>query len=270
MFASAATNGYDGTLINGLLANAKFKANLGSISSELLGIIIAGISLGGTPVFIPASYIGDWLGRRNTVAIGSSLMFAAAIIQAATSGPYAFLGTRIMLGVGLGFSQTSAPPLTTELAHPKHRGNITNMFQAIWYWGAILCACITLGCLYIDSTWSWRLPCLLQIVFPGLQLLGLLIVPESPRWLISKGRHSEALHILAKYHANGRQDDELVQFEYQEICETLEMERHGGKKASGWLAFFRTSGNRHRFFICIFVSTDDRVDAQADLNRLDS
>ena len=63
MFASAAANGYDGTLINGLLSNTHFKANLGDISSALLGIIVAGISLGGTPVFIPASYVGDIIGR---------------------------------------------------------------------------------------------------------------------------------------------------------------------------------------------------------------
>lgn len=137
-------------------------------------------------------------------------MVAASIIQAATSGPWAILGTRIMLGIGLGFSQTAAPPLTTEIAHPKHRGQITALFQAAWYWGAILSACITLGTLFLPSSWSWRAPCLLQSFFPGLQLLGLLVIPESPRWLVSKGKTEEALNVLAKYHANGDVSDELV------------------------------------------------------------
>lgn len=66
-------------------------------------------------------------------------MVIASIIQASTSGPWVLLGTRILLGVGLGFAQTAAPPLTTEIAHPKHRGQVTALFQAIWYWGAILC-----------------------------------------------------------------------------------------------------------------------------------
>ncbi|KAK5707475.1 hypothetical protein LTR97_000009 [Elasticomyces elasticus] len=111
MFASAAAKGYDGSLINGLLAIPYFNANIVDVSSSLLGLTLAGISLGGLPSFIPASYVSDYMGRRFTVAIGSSIMLAAAIIQCATSGVYAFLGTRIMLSIGLGFSQTASPVL---------------------------------------------------------------------------------------------------------------------------------------------------------------
>lgn len=179
-------------------------------------------------------------------------MLAASVIQCATSGPWAFFGTRILLGVGLGFSQTAAPPLTTEIAHPKHRGNVTNLFQAIWFWGSIVSACVTLGCLFINSSWSWRIPCLLQGLFPGIQLFGLLIVPESPRWLISKGKHDKALKILAKYHANGDHNDELVQYEYNEIIEVIEKERQAAR-ITGFLSFFETRGNRHRLLICILV-----------------
>ncbi|KAH0129272.1 hypothetical protein KCU66_g4396, partial [Aureobasidium melanogenum] len=93
MFASAAANGYDGSLINGLLAIPYFNHNLGDPSSSLLGLTLAGISLGGLPSFIPASYVSDYMGRRFTVFLGSSIMLAAAIIQCATSGVYAFLGT---------------------------------------------------------------------------------------------------------------------------------------------------------------------------------
>jgi sugar porter (SP) family MFS transporter len=226
--------------------------NLGPISKSIEGLIIAAISLGGLPSFVPASHVSDWIGRRYTVAIGSSIMVAASIIQAATKGPWAMLGTRVMLGIGLGFSQTSAPPLTTELAHPKHRGQVTALFQAIWFWGAILSAAISLGTLHLASSWSWRTPCLLQAFFPGLQLLGLAIIPESPRWLISKGRHDEALRILAKCHANGDQNDELVQYEFAEICEAIEKEREAAR-TTGWAHFLETRGNRHRFLICVLV-----------------
>ncbi|ORY09612.1 aflYb/ hxtA/ putative hexose transporter [Clohesyomyces aquaticus] len=252
MFASAAANGYDGSLMNGLLAIPQFKENLGPISTNILGLTIAGISLGGLPSFIPASYVSDLMGRRLTVGIGSVIMLVASIIQAATHGHWAMLGTRIMLGVGLGFAQTAAPPLTTEIAHPKHRGQVTALFQATWYWGAIVSASISLGTLFLSNSWSWRTPCLLQGLFPGLQILGLFITPESPRWLISKGRTEEALHILAKFHANGDVNDELVRYELSEICEAIEKEKEASK-TTGFMSFFETKGNRHRLLICVLV-----------------
>lgn len=226
--------------------------NIGDVSPSVLGLIIAGISLGGLPTFIPAAYVSDWMGRRFTIALGSSIMIAAAIIQAFTSGPWAFLGTKIMLGIGLGFAQTSAPPLTTEIAHPRHRANVTNLFQAIWFWGAILSAVVTIGTLHMSGSWSWRLPVLFQGFFPALQLVGLLVIPESPRWLISKGRHDEALQILVKYHANGDSSDELVDFEFKEICAAIEQERNMAK-TTGMMSFFKTKGNRHRLLICVLV-----------------
>ncbi|KAK9489498.1 general substrate transporter [Lipomyces doorenjongii] len=252
MFASAAANGFDGSLMNGLLALPQFTKNLDNANANILGLIIAGISLGGMPTFIPASYFADSFGRRICVGIGSLIMVCAAIIQAATHGRWAFFGTRLMMGVGLGFAQTAAPPLTTEVAHPRHRGTVTTIFQAIWHWGAIVSAGVTLGTLYVYSSWSWRVPCLLQALFPGLQLLGLAIIPESPRWLVSQGRKDEALQILARYHANGDLDDSLVQFEFNEICAAIEIDKALATK-NDWISFISTAGARRRLAICILV-----------------
>ncbi|KAK9357454.1 general substrate transporter [Lipomyces starkeyi] len=252
MFSSAAANGFDGSLMNGLLALPQFTKNLGDVSANILGLILAGISLGGTPTFIPASYFADYYGRRTCVGIGSLIMVCGAIAQAATHGRWAFFGTRIMMGVGLGFAQTAAPPLTTEVAHPRHRGAVTTIFQAIYYWGAIVSAAVILGTLHVYNSWSWRVPCLLQALFPGIQLLGLAIIPESPRWLVSQGRSDEALHILARYHANGDVDDCLVQFEFNEICAAIEIDKALASK-NDWISFVSTAGARRRLAICILV-----------------
>ena len=154
--------------------------DIGEIKSNVEGLIIAGVSLGGMTSFIPASYFADAFGRKKCVALGSAIMVCASIIQAATHGPWAFFGTRLMMGVGLGFAQTAAPPLTTEIAHPRQRGTVTAIFQCTWFCGAVLSAAITLATLYLSSSWSWRVPCLMQAFFPALKLLGLLVVLESP------------------------------------------------------------------------------------------
>lgn len=74
-------------------------------------------------------------------------------------------------------------------------------------------------------------------------------VPESPRYLIAKGKHEKALNILAKAHAQGNEEDEVVQIEYREIQETIKLEQEF--EGNGWTELWRTPGNRHRLVILI-------------------
>jgi hypothetical protein len=75
-------------------------------------------------------------------------------------------------------------------------------------------------------------------------------IPESPRYLIAKDRHEEALAVLAKYHANGNEMHPTVQFEYREIRETIKLEQTANDSTS-YLDFFKTPGNRYRFGVLI-------------------
>jgi MFS family permease len=179
-------------------------------------------------------------------------MIATSIVQAFTSGPWAFIATKIILGVGIAFILIPAPALATETAHPRNRGMVTACFQTAFYWGAIVSAVATLGGLYIKGSWAWRMPVMMQILFPSLQILGLFIIPESPRFLIANGRKEKALEILARFHANGDQHDALVVYEYSEICEALEREA-AFATCSTWKLFIATPGNRHRLLICLLV-----------------
>lgn len=67
---------------------------------------------------------------------------------------------------------------------------------------------------------------------------------------MAKERYDEALHTLAKYHANGDSQNATVQFEYHEIKETLRLEFEF-KKTSNYMDFLRTRGNRHRLALLI-------------------
>lgn len=91
-------------------------------------------------------------------------------------------------------------------------------------------------------------------------------VPESPRWLISKERYDEALDILAHYHANGDKDNITVQFEWQEIKETLRLE-FAAKKSSSYLDFFRTRGNRYRLGLLIAVGVFSQYSGNAVISN---
>lgn len=92
----------------------------------------------------------------------------------------------------------------------------------------------------------------MQAVPSVLQIFLILFAPESPRWLIAKGREQEALRILAYYHANGNEQDPLVQFEFDEIRTAIDGEKV--QKQTGWLQLFATPGNRRRMRIIIAIA----------------
>ena len=88
---------------------------------------------------------------------------------------------------------------------------------------------------------------------PAVVLVFLLFIPESPRFLIRHGKTEKALQILGKYHANGDTEDELVKYEYHEICHAIELEEEN--KKTKYLDFVKTPGNRRRLLVLITLAT---------------
>lgn len=112
----------------------------------------------------------------------------------------------------------------------------------------IVVSALSLGTNYINSSWAWRIPALGQGLPSVIQIIFIWWVPESPRYLMAKDKHEKALEILAKYHGNGDPNHPTVQFEYQEIKETIKLEMEANANTS-YLDFFKTKGNRYRLIV---------------------
>lgn len=108
---------------------------------------------------------------------------------------------------------------------------------------------MTYGTARIDNNWSWRIPTIVQLTPSAIQILFIFFVPESPRFLISKGKEEQALQVLGRVHANGNIQDEMVQCEFIEIRDTLKLEKE--VESNSWLELIRTKGNRHRLIILV-------------------
>lgn len=159
-----------------------------------------------------------------------------------------FLVSRILIGFGFIFANACAPMLIGELAHPKERQVVTSLYQSSWYFGSVVAAWITFGTFNIPSNWSWRIPSLLQTIPAIVQMIGVWTLPESPRWLISKGKSEEAKAMLVKYHANGDEDNEFVKLEYIEMKNVIELEM---ANETTWKTLVATPGNRRRMMILV-------------------
>jgi MFS family permease len=180
--------------------------------------------------------MADYIGRKWTICFGAFVTVVAGVVQCLSINIGMFTAARFLIGFGSGFSGLGSPLLITEVAHPAERGALTALYNTQYYFGAFLGGWITFGTLYINSNWSWRLPSLLQAAPSFVQLCLVFLLPESPRFLITKGKNEKALNILAKYHANGDRDDPLVRFEYAEMRAAIEQ----GEQKGRWSELFAT------------------------------
>ncbi|KAH9875145.1 hypothetical protein J1614_004635, partial [Plenodomus biglobosus] len=240
---------YDGGLLNGLQAIAAWNVFLDYPRGPILGLYAATLFL---PSIVTA-YIGDYMsaryGRRLALATGTFLAFVGALVNTFATNAGMWVAGRIIIGAGSGIAKVAAPALIQEIAHPRIRPIIAACYYPCFYFGSLLSALLCFAGLYMQGSWSWRLPSLAQGLGPLIVLAVLYTCPESPRWLISKGKISQASHILSKYHANGTTDDPLVQWELAEIETVLEKERIC--QQSSYLDFFRTPGNRRRLIVAL-------------------
>ncbi|CCM04885.1 uncharacterized protein FIBRA_07081 [Fibroporia radiculosa] len=143
--------------------------------------------------------------------------------------------------------------LVTEISYPTYRAQLTSLYNSLWYTGNIVASWTTFGTSNISTTWSWRIPSILQGLPSAFQFFLVLLAPESPRWLISKGKDAQALKTLAYYHADGNELDPLVQYEFQEIKAAIDLDKQSANNI-GWRSLVATPGNRKRVIIIVAIA----------------
>ncbi|KAJ7773293.1 general substrate transporter [Mycena metata] len=256
---TSSANGLDSSLINGLQILPDWQDFFHYPTGRILGIINSAQSIGGLAglPFTPYDYASDLLGRRAALFLGSLIMLAGVALQISAWSVTVLICARVLIGFGLTFCLNAAPLLLIELAYPTQRGKITSLYNSNWYLGSIISAWICFGASYTAKTgneWSWRAPTLVQAAIPLLQVTLVWFIPESPRFLMSRGFESKAAQVLSKFHANGSTEPHpLVQFELAQIRHGLRLQDEINRGTSYW-ALFRTPGNRKRMRIIIAIA----------------
>lgn len=167
--------------------------------ANLQGITVGIWNLGCFFSAILTIFIGDKVGRRKTMLMGLVFLAIGEIIQSTSFSWAQFLVGRAVAGWGNGFNTATVPAWQAECTKAHRRGTLL-MVTAGTFIAAGICFSYWMGFAFAwldPSSAAWRVPIAIQLIFLLVAALMLLLMPESPRWLILTGREDEALRVLS-------------------------------------------------------------------------
>ncbi|KAK1413902.1 hypothetical protein QVD17_29639 [Tagetes erecta] len=187
--------GYDIGVMSG--AVLFIKDNL-KISSTQVEILVGSLNVCSLIGSFASGKTSDWIGRRYTIVLAAVTFFIGALLMGfATNFGYLMAG-RVIAGIGVGYSLMIAPVYTAELSPAMTRGLLTSLPEVFITLGILLGYIINYALSGLPDYINWRLMVGLAAV-PAMCIAGtVLFMPESPRWLVMKGRVDEAKKILRK------------------------------------------------------------------------
>jgi SP family arabinose:H+ symporter-like MFS transporter len=186
--------GFDTAVINGVLFFLRRQFALSNLQTEIAASsLLLGCLLGAAA----ASMIGDRYGRKKSL-IASAILFALSALGAAAANSVAlFSAARLVGGLAIGLASVLTPVYIAEISPSKNRGTLVSLNQLAIVIGILFAYLVSWQIARLgESSWRWMLA---VAAIPSLAfLIGLLAIPESPRWLLSRGRHTEGERILAR------------------------------------------------------------------------
>jgi len=195
--------GYDIGVISGaiLFVKKEFSLSLGMeeivVSSVLLGSLIGGAAGG---------ILADKLGRRKLL-LATAIVFGLGAIGAALStGVTILIIARIVAGVAIGIASFVAPLYISEIAPIAIRGKLVSVNQVALTSGIVLSYCIDYA---FAGSQSWRWMFAMAIVPAAAFGIGLLFIPDSPRWLSAMGDKNKAREVLKEIRPANQVESEL-------------------------------------------------------------
>lgn len=167
------------------------------LDSAQLGLVAAASAFGGLFGAILAGWLGDVIGRRAVMMWALAVYCAATLASALVHGWRPFINWRIVAGVGNYAESAIVAPFLAEFAGPAFRGRYIGAVASFFSFGFLLAAVI--GYLLVPSgAEAWRYILMLTALPIIMLLWWRRSLPESPRWLVSRGRFEEADAVVAK------------------------------------------------------------------------
>ncbi|KAM5356736.1 hypothetical protein ACJ41O_003382 [Fusarium nematophilum] len=261
---TGALHGYNTANISGVLAMKPFKSyfelhgmgddELANWTGWLVSVLILGSCLGS----LTCAPFTDQLGRKIALVLFTVLFVASAVLMTVSprgsSGRAQFLAGRVLSGYGSGAASVIGPGYIAEIAPQSIRGGLTALYNANTMLSVGLAYWINYGSLQHISgsiNTQWQVPMAVQALPGVILLLGLPFLPESPRWLLSKGKVEKTQAVLENLRSLPR-DHAYVRREFEEIQTRIEAQ----SQITGIGGIFQeifSENVRKRLFMVMFI-----------------
>jgi len=211
--------GYDTGVISGAILFIQPQFHL---SAEQVGMVVGGVLLGATVSSIVSGRLTDLFGRKQVIFTISIIFALGSIITALANSVAGLVVGRIILGLAIGVASFTAPLYISEVSPLSMRGALVSLNQLAITIG-ILASYLVDYMFSQSGQWQWMIG---FGAVPGVILgIGMLIMPESPRWFALKGQDQDARAVLMRIRDSTDVDGEL-----KEIKDTLAEEQGGWRE----------------------------------------
>lgn len=245
--------GYDSSMMNGLQILPSY-TKFFNLNDSTRGLNNAVLWMGGFLAVFVSPPICNIAGRRYAMIYGVILTVIGIIIQTAAVNEAMFAISRIIIGFGNCMSGIAGAILVSETVRTEWRAFTTAGFFVFYYIGGLISALVNYGSESISSTWSWRLPSLIQLVGSIVCLMAISFVPESPRWLLAMGKKNYAREIVAIYVSETQNPESLeARAAIDELDVELEEENCRNSEKS-WKDIFNDKANYKRLAALVSFS----------------
>lgn len=244
----------DWGVISGINSYDTFHDYFGFPNSGVVIGTINGLMTIGNFMGAPFLALGDVIGRRGINFVGNAIVIVAALVQGLAPNLHALMIGRFLLGFGS--SMASAPQYMAEIAPVHLRGRLVGFFGTWFQVGSLIISGAMVGFTKWNSNYQWRVPLLFEAFFPLLTCITIYWwCPESPRYLILKGRREEARRVVAKYMtAHDDIDAPIVPLIMQQMEESAESSQTHGVRAAYDFRIFFTKAVRYRTLVLVLYS----------------
>ncbi|KAJ3082797.1 hypothetical protein HK100_009590, partial [Physocladia obscura] len=193
------------------------------LSSSTKSVVVSIMAVGEFGGALLSSPVADSLGRRYAVMVGCLVLAIGAAMQTGAQGLGVFIAGRVVGGFGIGLISGVIPMYQSECAPKWIRGTVVSGYQWFITIGILIANIVNNATKDFSDDSAFRIPIGIQIGFAAFLAFGMLVLPESPRWLVKKGDNLRARKALARLNAASADSAEL-DAELKEITDAFETE----------------------------------------------